>query len=83
MQPSAGDPVLLEEFIIGDEHSFETISIDGEAVWHSLTHYYPTPLHVLANPWIQWCLVLPREVDSPRYDDIRSRPARRALTCWA
>jgi biotin carboxylase len=79
MQPSARQPVLLEEFIIGDEHSLETISIDGEAVWHSLTHYYPTPLHVLANPWIQWCLVLPRDVDSPRYDDIKAA-ARSALS---
>lgn len=79
VQPSARDPVLLEEFIRGDEHSLETISVDGEAVWHSLTHYYPTPLHVLANPWIQWCLVLPREVDSPRYDDIKAA-ARRALS---
>ena len=76
--PSPSNPVLLEEFVRGEEHSFETISIDGQAVWHSLTHYYPTPLHVLENPWIQWCLVLPREVDSPRYDDIRTA-GRRAL----
>ena len=76
--PSLSKPVLLEEFVRGQEHSFETISIDGQAVWHSLTHYYPTPLHVLENPWIQWCLVLPREVDSPPYDDIRSA-GRRAL----
>ena len=47
-------------------------------MWHSLTHYYPTPLHVLENPWIQWCLVLPREIDSPQYDDIRTA-GRRAL----
>jgi hypothetical protein len=71
-------PVLVEEFVVGEEHSFETVSIDGEAVWHSLTHYYPTPLHVVENPWIQWCLVLPREIDSARYDDIRGA-ARRAL----
>jgi hypothetical protein len=76
--PSPASPVLLEEFVRGEEHSFETISIDGHAIWHSLTHYYPTPLHVLENPWIQWCLVLPREVDSPRYDDIR-QAGRRAL----
>ena len=76
--PSPSNPVLLEEFVRGQEHSFETISIDGQSVWHSLTHYYPTPLHVLENPWIQWCLVLPREVDSPRYDDIRAA-GRRAL----
>ena len=76
--PSQANPVLLEEFVRGQEHSFETISIDGQPVWHSLTHYYPTPLHVLENPWIQWCLVLPREVDSARYDDIRMA-ARKAL----
>ena len=77
--PSLTNPVLLEEFVRGEEHSFETISIDGQAVWHSLTHYYPTPLHVLENPWIQWCLVLPREIDDARYDDIRDA-GRKALS---
>jgi biotin carboxylase len=76
--PTPGNPVLLEEFILGDEHSLETISIDGKAVWHSLTHYYPTPLQVVENPWIQWVLVLPREVDDPRYEDIKAA-ARKAL----
>ena len=75
-RPRPGLPVLLEEFVVGDEHSFETVTVDGRAVWHSLTHYYPTPLEVLRNPWIQWCVVLPREVDSPRYDDIRSAASR-------
>ena len=76
--PAPGRPVLLEEYVTGDEHSFETVSIAGRAVWHSLTHYYPSPLEVLRNPWIQWCLVLPREVEEPQYDDIR-RSAFRAL----
>jgi biotin carboxylase len=71
-QPSAVQPVLLEEFITGTEHSFETISIEGRAVWHSLTHYHPTPLEVLRNPWIQWVVVLPREVDHPMFDDIKN-----------
>ena len=69
--PSPERPVLLEEFVVGDEHSLETISIGGRAVWHSLTRYHPNPLEVLRNPWIQWCVVLPREVDDPRFDDIR------------
>jgi formate-dependent phosphoribosylglycinamide formyltransferase (GAR transformylase) len=75
---ASGNPVQIEEFVAGDEHSFETVSIDGRAVWHSLTHYHPTPLDVLRNPWIQWCVVLPREIDEPRYDDIR-RAAFRTL----
>jgi phosphoribosylaminoimidazole carboxylase (NCAIR synthetase) len=76
--PRPGHAALVEEFITGDEFSLETISIAGRAVWHSLTHYYPTPLEVLRNPWIQWCVLLPREVDDARYDDIR-RAGSRAL----
>ena len=76
--PAPDRPVLLEEYVTGHEHSFETVSIGGRAVWHSLTHYYPSPLEVLRNPWIQWCLILPREVEEPQYDDIR-RAAFRAL----
>jgi biotin carboxylase len=71
-RPAPPNPVLIEEFVQGEEHSFETISIRGDAVWHSLTHYRPTPLDVLRNPWIQWCLVLPREIEEPQYDDIRA-----------
>lgn len=74
--PRPDEPLLVEEFITGDEHSIETITVGGRAVWHSLTHYYPTPLEALRNPWIQWCIMLPREVDSPRYDDIRTAAGR-------
>ncbi len=69
--PTMDAPVLLEEFVVGEEYSFETISIEGKAVWHSWTHYHPTPLTVLENPWIQWSVVLPREADDPRFDAIR------------
>ena len=75
-EPSREQPVLLEEYIVGDEHSMESITVGGETVWQSLTHYYPTPLEVVRNRWIQWCIVLPREVDQHRYDDIRSAAAR-------
>ncbi len=76
LAPHPGNETLIEEFVTGDEHSLETVSIGGRAVWHSLTHYYPTPLEVVRNPWIQWCVVLPREVDDARYDDIRTAGAR-------
>lgn len=76
ISPPESGPVLIEEYIVGDEQSFESISIDGRTVWHSLTHYQPTPLEVLRNDWIQWCIVLPREIDDPRYDDIRDAASR-------
>jgi hypothetical protein len=70
--PSAKQEVLLEEFITGEEFSFDTFSLNGQPLFHSLTHYRPTPLEVLRNPWIQWCVLLPREIDDPQYDDIRA-----------
>ncbi len=77
-RPSAERQAVLEEFVQGEEFSFDTVSVGGRAVWHSLSHYLPPPLHVLDNPWIQWCVMIPREIDDPRYDDIR-HVARRAL----
>lgn len=69
--PAAGRPVLVEEFVLGDEHSFDSVCIEGRPVWHSISRYYPTPLEVLENPWIQWCVVLPREIGGPEFDPIR------------
>jgi formate-dependent phosphoribosylglycinamide formyltransferase (GAR transformylase) len=72
MPPSAERPALLEEFVVGEEHSFDAITVDGRMVWHSINHYFPSALEVLREPWIQWCVLLPREVDDPSYDGIRA-----------
>ncbi|WP_423930167.1 ATP-grasp domain-containing protein [Candidatus Palauibacter sp.] len=79
--PSPDRPTLIEEFVVGEEHSFDAVSIGGRLVWHSINHYLPSPLEVLREPWIQWCVLLPREVDSPRYEEIRhvAGPALDAL----
>lgn len=68
--------ILIEEFITGQEHSLDSVSIDGRAVWHSITVYYPTPLEVMRNPFLQWVVVLPREIDDAKYDDIREVGSR-------
>jgi hypothetical protein len=45
--------------------------VDGEPRFHSISRYYPSPLEVLREPWIQWCVLLPRAIDVPEYDAIR------------
>ncbi len=76
LPPHPDRPLLGEEFMQGSEHSFDGVSIDGQLVWHSLTHYLPTPLDAVRNPWIQWTVLLPREVDDPAFDDVREAAAR-------
>jgi formate-dependent phosphoribosylglycinamide formyltransferase (GAR transformylase) len=71
LPPSKDHAVLLEEFITGTEHSFDTFSLGGRAVFSSVSHYFPNPIAVMEEPWIQWQVVVPREVDTLAYDDIR------------
>lgn len=75
------NPALCEEFLRGREFSFETITINGDIRFESVTRYYPTPLEVVETPWIQWVVVLPRVFDGPDYMDARElgRKAVKAL----
>jgi len=76
--PRPGQEALLEEFIIGQEHSFDSVTIHGRTLWSSVSRYDPTPLEVLRHPWIQWCVVLPRDVSGPEFAAIH-REGPRAL----
>ena len=69
--PDGEQPVVIEELVVGDELSFDSVVIHGQMVWHSISRYAPTPLTVLEHPWIQWCVLLPREIDGPEYEPIR------------
>ena len=66
----SGEPALLEEFLTGEEHTFDSVSLGGRTVWASLADYFPPPLEVLRNPWIQWTVLLPRDVSGPQYEGI-------------
>jgi biotin carboxylase len=65
--PGRTHPVLLEEFLAGREHSFDSVTIRGRHVFHSINEYAPTPLTVLENPWIQWTVLCPHDVSGPEY----------------
>src|SRR3954454_509031 len=67
---SDSDPALLEEFLTGEEHTLDSVTLGGATVWASIADYRPPPLEVLRNPWIQWTVVLPRDITGPRYEGI-------------
>lgn len=72
MGVSAERPVLAEEFLQGQEFSFETITVGGEVKVHSISRYLPSCLEVIENPWIQWCCLLPREIGGREFDGPRA-----------
>lgn len=67
IRPRPDSPWQAEEFVTGQENTCETVTIRGEPVWHSGTHYLPGPLEVLENPWMQYCVFLPRRADDPDF----------------
>jgi hypothetical protein len=69
--PRPEAPGLLEEFLVGQEHSFDSVTMNGHTVWASIADYLPPPLEVLRNPWMQWVVMLPRDISGPEYDGIR------------
>jgi ATP-grasp domain len=71
--PPAPDRLaLLEEFLTGEEGSYDSVMVEGRIVWDSVSSYLPTPLEVLRNPWIQWMVLMPNDIGGPEYDGIRS-----------
>ncbi len=69
--PHPGQPALLEEFLTGQEGSYDSVMVDGEVSWDSISDYLPTPLEVLRHPWMQWVVRLPRDIGGPEYAGIR------------
>jgi hypothetical protein len=69
--PAPERPALIEEFLTGDEGSYDSVMVDGQLVWDSVSDYLPTPLEVLRHPWMQWVVRLPRDIGGPEYAGIR------------
>ena len=70
LPPDAAEPTLLEEWLSGEEHTLDSVTQGGTTVWSSISDYRPPPLEVLRTPWIQWTVLLPRQLDGPEYAEI-------------
>ncbi|HKG13288.1 MAG TPA: ATP-grasp domain-containing protein [Pyrinomonadaceae bacterium] len=69
--------VNVEEFIEGDEFTFDTVCVGGEVAYHSITMYRPCPLIARTVEWISPQIVMLRDVDSEEY--ARGREMGRAV----
>lgn len=70
-RPGIGREVLAEEFIKGEEHSYDTIVINGRVVFRNVLRYLPGPLDVMRNDWIQWCALAPRDIGGKPFEAIK------------
>ena len=69
LHASPENPALAEEMLVGREFSFDTITIDGQVRFYSLSQYSPTTLEAVETPGGQWIVVLPRNISGPEWSD--------------
>lgn len=59
--------VVLEEFVVGQEFTFDTICAGGEILFHSILRYTPTMLESRTTEWISPQNMVLRDLDQPAY----------------
>lgn len=56
---------IVEEFVRGDEYTFDALSHQGEILFHSILRYRPTMLASRSEQWISPQNMVLRDVDTP------------------
>jgi biotin carboxylase len=67
MKPSAGNAVLAEEWLRGQELCIDTITVEDEPRVYSICCYRPSILEALENPQTLWTCMMPRDIECERY----------------
>ncbi|MCP3918576.1 MAG: ATP-grasp domain-containing protein [bacterium] len=57
--------VSVEEFIEGEEYTYDTISVQGKPLFENVAWYRPKPLVMRLNPWISPQAICLRDLDAP------------------
>ncbi len=55
--------VSVEEFIDGEEYTFDTVSVEGKPTYHNIAWYRPRPLVARNNEWVSPQVLALRDVD--------------------
>jgi hypothetical protein len=59
------DEATVEEFVVGEEHTFDTVCSNGNILYENVAWYRPTPLQAKLNEWISAQATCLRDIDRP------------------
>ncbi len=61
--------VSVEEFVDGEEYTFDTITAGGEIAYYNIAWYRPRPLIARSNEWISPQVIALRDVERDEFAD--------------
>jgi biotin carboxylase len=56
---------ICEEFIAGEEYTYDTVSIAGRPAYESVTRYLPNALEMRSQEWVSPIMLTVRDLDQP------------------
>ncbi|MBW2460061.1 MAG: ATP-grasp domain-containing protein [Deltaproteobacteria bacterium] len=57
--------VSVEEYIEGEERTYDTVCIGGKPVYENVAHYLPKPIEARHKQWISPVIITVRDLDQP------------------
>lgn len=63
------EEVSVEEFVDGDEFTYDTVCIDGTPVYENVAQYLPRPLAARTHEWVSPIICTVRNLDQPELRD--------------
>ncbi|MFK8015800.1 MAG: acetyl-CoA carboxylase biotin carboxylase subunit family protein [Gammaproteobacteria bacterium] len=61
--------ISVEEFVDGEEYTFDTITVNGQIAYYNVAWYRPRPLIARSNEWISPQVIALRDVNDPALAD--------------
>jgi hypothetical protein len=68
--------VSVEEYVDGDELTFDTVCARGEILYENVSFYRPRPIEEKKHEWISPSSICLRRIDAPELDEGRSMGRR-------
>lgn len=60
------DEVSCEEYVTGEEFTYDTLCVGGRPVYENVANYLPKPIEARSNEWISPVIITVREQTQPR-----------------
>jgi formate-dependent phosphoribosylglycinamide formyltransferase (GAR transformylase) len=71
-----GAPVAIEEFVLGHEGFYDTLTVNGAVAHDFVSHYFPNVLEAMRTRWISPQIVATNRLDEPGYAEVREMGQR-------
>lgn len=58
--------VSIEEYVLGEEFTFDTVCVGGEPVFENVAQYLPKPIEARSEEWISPVIITVRDLAQPK-----------------